>query len=531
MVMTSSEPAGSLQISSSGSRTQLTAFTPARSDDKKLRKLESEIEADHRASDPAGHELSFGPFRLLPARRLLLEGDKPVRVGGRTLDLLIALVERAGELVSKPELIAKVWPHTFVDDGNLKVHIAALRRALADGQAGNRYISTVAGRGYWFVAPVTQSANPRPTTARRPAPAPLANVPQPLMRLVGLDDVVGRVQAQLAHHRLVTLVGPGGIGKTSVAAATAAGLTDRYEHGVWFADLTAINDPRLLSAAVRAAIHSDVSGNDPSGNPLSFLRDKRLLLVLDNCEHIIEATAALAFQLMQVAPHVKILATSREPLSVEGECLHHVRSLEISLTSPAPTVGEALQFPAVQLFAERAAKVLGEFRLRDVDVPIVIDICRKLDGIPLAIELAAGSIDTLGLQGLLSRLDHPLQLPATRSRTAAPRHRTMRAALDWSYRLLSDEEQKVLRRLSVFTGSFTMEAAASAIADPACAESETVDKVIALVAKSLVTVEGNESDTCLRLLATTRAYALERLAESGEVTGIIQRPVQIRGTS
>jgi predicted ATPase len=465
--------------------------------------------------------ISFGLFQLLPARRLLLEGDRIVRIGGRALDILIALVKRPGELVSKPELIAKVWPHTFVEEGNLKVHIAALRRALGDGQAGNRYISTIAGRGYCFVAPVIRSADLSPTTAQHSAAEPLINLPQPLTRLIGIDDVISRVSAQLAHHRLITLVGPGGIGKTSVAVVTAAELTDSYEHGVWFVDLTAISDPRLLSAAVGSAIRPDIS------SLLSFLSDKRMLLVLDNCEHIIEAAASFVFQVMRAAPGVQILATSREPLGVEGEHLQHLKPMETPHLSSALSAADALKFPAIQLFVERAANILGEFSLRDVDVPTVIDICRKLDGIPLAIEVAAASIDALGLPGVVSCLDHPLRLPATRRRTAAPRHQTLRAVLDWSYRLLTEEEQRVLRRLSVLAGSFTMEAAAAIGADPTDTESQMVDQVVALVAKSLVAADGNGSDTRLRLLATTRAYAFERLAESGEVDAIAQRQARL----
>jgi predicted ATPase/DNA-binding winged helix-turn-helix (wHTH) protein len=502
-----SETAGGLQVIPSPSGTQsMAAFHLDRSDDKKL---------------------SFGPFRLLPARRLLLKSGRPVRIGSRPLDLLIALVERPGELVSKSELIAKVWPNTFVEEGNLKVNMTFLRRVLGDGHAGNRYISAVPGRGYCFVAPVTRSADSHSATAQYSAVGTLTNLPEPLMRLIGVDDAISRVSALLTHHRLVTVVGPGGIGKSGVAVATAGWLTDSYEHGVWFVDLAAINDAGLLAAAVSLAIRSDISGEDPSDSLLSFLSDKRMLLVLDNCEHLVEATAAWALQLMRVAPHAQILATSREPLGVEGEHVHRLHPLEIPPASSALSAAETLKFSAIQLFVERAANSLGEFRLRDVDVPVVIDICRKLDGIPLAIELAAASIDVLGLRGVLSCLDHPLRLPASRRRTAATRHRTLRAALDWSYRLLTEEEQTVLRRLSVFAGSLTMEAASTVAADPAYTEDEIVDRVIALVAKSLVVADGTESDARLRLLATTRAYALERLAESGELDAMTQRQARI----
>jgi DNA-binding winged helix-turn-helix (wHTH) protein len=321
--------------------------------------LQREIEAVDRASDPVDYEISFGPFRLLPARRLLLEGDAPVSLGTRALDLLIALAERPGEVVSKSELIAKVWPHAFVVEGNLKLHIAALRRALADGQCSNRYISTVTGRGYSFVAPATRSVGPRTATAQYSATEPLSNLPAPLMRLIGCDEVIGRISEQLAHHRLITLVGPGGIGKTSIAVATAERLTNSYDHGVWFVDLTAISDPRLLAAAVGSTIRVDISAEDPFASLLSFLSDKRMLLLLDNCEHVIEAAAALAFQVSRAAPGVQILATSREPLSVESERLHRLQSLEVPAVLPGLSAQQALDFPAIQLFVEHAANLPG----------------------------------------------------------------------------------------------------------------------------------------------------------------------------
>jgi predicted ATPase len=235
----------------------------------------------------------------------------------------------------------------------------------------------------------------------------------------------------------------------------------------------------------------------------------------------------LTLQVLRAAPRVQILATSREPLSIEGERLHHLQGLQIPPAFQGLSAADALDFSAIQLFVERAASVLGEFRLQDADVPIVVDICRKLDGIPLAIELAAASIDALGLRALVSRLDDPLRLPAARRRTIAARHRTLRAVLDWSYGLLTEEEKRALRRLSVFAGSFTMEAAAAVAADPTATESEVVDQVVALVAKSLVAADADGSDAPLRLLATTRAYALEKLAESGEAATIRRRQAEI----
>jgi predicted ATPase/DNA-binding winged helix-turn-helix (wHTH) protein len=527
MATTGYEPAGGLPTPPLGSRAQSAAAFPPAGPDSKPGTLQEEIESVNRANDPAEHEISFGPFRLLPTRRLLLEGNEPVHLGSRALDLLIALIEHPGEVVRKSELIARVWPHVSVVEGNLKLHIAALRRALADGQAGNRYISTVCGRGYCFVAPIIRSVRPLSATARRLATEPSSNLPVPLTRVIGRDEVISRISSQLTHHRLITLVGTGGIGKTSVAVATAERLANNYEHGVWFVDLTAIKDPRLLAATISSSVGLDVPAEAASAELLSFLSDKRMLLVLDNCEHLIEGAALFAMRVLRAAPCVQILATSREPLSVEGERLHHVQSLEFPPVLPGLGAAEALEYPAIQLFVERAASILGEFKLRDIDVAIVVDICRKLDGIPLAIELAGASIDALGFQGVASRLDNPLRLPATRCRSAAPRHNTLRSSLDWSYSLLTEEEQRALRRLSVFAGSFTMDAAAAVAADPNYTKGETVDRVVALVAKSLVAADASASGARLRLLATTRAYTLEKLAESGEFDSIARRRAEV----
>jgi DNA-binding winged helix-turn-helix (wHTH) protein len=359
MATTSYGPAGGLWTPPLGSRAQsAAAFHPAGPDSKPGR-LQGEIEAVNRANDPAEHEISFGPFRLLPTRRLLLEGNEPVHLGSRALDLLIDLIERPGEVVGKSELIARVWPHVFVVEGNLKRHIAALRRALADGQAGNRYISTVSGRGYCFVAPITRSVCPLSATARHSAAQPLSNISAPLTRLIGRDEVISRISAQLAHHRLITLVGPGGIGKTSLAVATAERLANGYEHGVWFVDLTAIKDLGLLPTAISSSVRLDVSAEAASAELLSFLSDKRMLLVLDNREHLIEGAAVFALQVLRAAPCLQILATSREPLSVEGERVHHVQSLECPPVLPGLGAAEALEFPAIQLRRKRSWRIQG----------------------------------------------------------------------------------------------------------------------------------------------------------------------------
>ncbi len=467
--------------------------------------------------------ISFGPFRLVPTQRLLLEDDNPVRVGSRALDILTALVERPGELVGKDELMARVWRGTLVEEGNLKFQVGALRRALGDGRGGRRYIATSAGQGYRFVAPVS--------VAQAPAAAPLPaaptrqnhHLPQQLTRLIGRADAVARIVARLERHRMLSIVGPGGIGKTSVALAVAEASVNAYEHGVWFVDLAPLGDARLVPSAVAQVLGFDVRSDDPVPGLVGALRDRRLLLVLDNCEHVIETAAALAAAILRGAAGVHILATAREPLRIEGE--HGQRLPPLSSGFPSDHLGaaEALAFPAVELFVARAAERLGEFELTDENAPLVAEICRKLDGIPLAIELAAARVESFGVRGLATHLDDRFRLLTSGRRSGPPRHRTLRAALDWSYEVLSEPERAVLRRLGIFMGGFTLDAACAVAADPGLLKGDVIDAVAELAEKSLAVVEATETEPRLRLLETTRAYALERLAESGEWGAVARR--------
>lgn len=459
--------------------------------------------------------ISFGPFRLLPTQRLLLDADKPVRLGSRALDILIALVERPGELVRKDTLMARVWPDTLVVEANLTVHVAALRRALGDGHGGKRYLVTIPGRGYRFVAPVTLAQERRPVPQAVQA-QPRHNLPALLTRLIGRADSVNVLVAQLQRQRLVTIVGPGGIGKTSVALAVAERLIVAYEHGVWLIDLAPLGDPLLVPAALASALGLEIRSDDQVADLLAVLRGKQMLLVLDNCEHVIAAAAALAAEVLRRAPGVHILATSREPLRAEGERVHRLSSLKSPPASDRLTAAEALGFPSVQLFVERAAATVNDFEFSDADAPMVADICRKLDGIALAIEFAAARVETLGVRGIAAHLDDRLSLLTSSRRIALPRQRTMGATLDWSYGLLTAAEQTILRRLSVFAGGFTLLAAAAVAGDESRPESETIDHVASLVSKSLVAADVGDDEPRLRLLDTARAYALTKLAASGE---------------
>jgi predicted ATPase/DNA-binding winged helix-turn-helix (wHTH) protein len=465
----------------------------------------------------------FGPFRLFAAERLLEKAGEPLQLGGRALDILITLVERAGQVVTRKELISRVWPDVIVEEANLRVHVAGLRKALGDGRDGARYIANIPGRGYCFVAPVTRSASRRSLSpAQRIITDRVRKLPARLTRMVGRDDTVRVLSTQLMTERFISIVGPGGMGKTTVAVSIAHALIDNFEGAVFFIDLGALTDPDLVPTAVASALGFMVQAQDPFLSLLAFLRERRVLLVLDNCEHVIDAAAALAEPVVNEAPHAHILATSREALRVEGEHVHLLYPLDGPLDDVGLTAAEALTFSAVQLFMERAAASGHRSELSDADAPIVAGICRRLDGIALAIELAASRVSSNGIRGTAELLDNRFKLLWHGRRTALPRHQTLNAMLDWSYNLLGERDKLVLRRLSVFVGVFTLRAALS-VAGTEANDAEVADVVASLVAKSLMSTTTIGDSTYYRLLDTTQAYAAGKLVERGEADDIARR--------
>jgi predicted ATPase/DNA-binding winged helix-turn-helix (wHTH) protein len=467
-----------------------------------------------------GGTISFGPYRLLAAQRLVLEGDKPVRLGSRAFDILTALVERAGEVVSKEELIARAWPKMFVEEANLKIQVSALRRALGDGQGDNRYVATVVGRGYNFVA---QTRKEEPSPSPTIATVALHNLPFATTRMIGREQIATTLVTQLSHQRLMTVVGPGGIGKTTVGLASAERMIGAYEHGVWLVDLAPLGDPGLVPSALATVLGLEVCTENSLPSLVAALRDSRMLLLLDNCEHVIDAAAGLAAALISGAPGIDILATSREPLGVRGERVHRLGPLNSPEASSGLTAKEAAAFPAVQLFVERVTAIVKDFTLTDANARLVVAICRRLDGLPLAIEFAAPRVEVLGVEALAARLDDSLRLLGGQRRAALPRHRTMQAIVGWSYSLLSQDEQRLFRALSIFTGGFTVAAAAAIAMDAATTDADAIDRLADLVAKSLVVADASGPKPRFRLLDTTRAYAIEKLDESSERERIARR--------
>ena len=466
--------------------------------------------------------ISFGPFKLFTSQRLLEKTGHRVRLGGRALDILIALTAQANEIVSREDLVAQVWPNMTVGDGSLRVQITALRKALGDGEGDARFVTTLSGRGYCFVAPVNRFHHAEPAMPSSATPEKTPKLPVRVARIVGRDEIIRTVSDQLENRRFVTIVGPGGIGKTTVAIAAAHHLLTSFGGAACFFDLGSLSDPLLVPNVIASALGLSVRSDDPVPGIIKFLQNRRMLLVLDNCEHVIAVTAALAERVHTEAPDVHILATSRESLRVSGEYLFRLPPLE---TPPAAksSAEQALSFPAVRLFVDRMNAGGRRNELDDAEAPIVSEICHRLDGIALAIELAAGHVNTWGLQETLKLLSSRLDLLKGGRRTAVPRQQTLTATLDWSYELLSDVERLILRRLSVFAGKFTLEAALSVVADQQIDRPQIMTGLFSLIEKSLIAVSPEAAALRYRLLVTTRSYLAEKLAESGDIDSLRRR--------
>src|SRR5258707_11000780 len=388
---------------------------------------------------PSAIRLRFGTFELNVAERSLKKANQVIPLGGRAYDILIALLEKAGEVVPKAELIAKAWPDVTVEEGSLRVHLSALRKALGDGQFGNKYVANIQGQGYSFIAPVTRLPVDRD---RSGASAKLSNLPPALGRMVGRDHVVLEIQGLLqAKQRLITILGAGGIGKTTVALSVGHGALADFSGAAFFVDLSTVSDKEQVIGAIASAVGLASQLVDPKEALLNFLRPRRVLIILDSCEHLIEKTAEIADYIFQNAPDIYILATSREALHVPGERVLRLCPLECPPEQPGLTASEVLAYPAARLFAERISARGGDISLSDDEAQIVAEICRKLDGIALAIELAAGRAANFGVRNTVARLGPRLDLLKFGRRTANRRHQTLKPALDWSHDHLSDVER------------------------------------------------------------------------------------------
>ncbi len=462
----------------------------------------------------------FGPFRLVPAERLLLRNNKPIAIGSRALDILVALVDRAGDVVAHRTLLEAAWPDLVVENANLRVHIGNLRKLLSDDQNGARYIANVPGRGYSFVAPLTEATEDILSSRAQPdGVAPRISTSGMIGRDADICAIVDRLRAQ----RFVSVVGPGGIGKTTTALAAA-----RTMNGIdaLFIDLTVTSNDSLVLSAVASALGVTTGAIDPVPMIVSQLSSRPTLLILDNCEHVITAAAELAERLFIGTPGLYLLVTSREALRVTGEQIYWLPPLEAP-PEGTPLLPDDLQrWPALALFVDRACSGGHAGALSAVDITTAAAICRRLDGLPLAIELVGSRVGAYGFAGTAELLDNRFRLVWQGRRSALPRHRTLEAMLDWSFNLLDARDRLVMARLSVFTGPFTLEAAQAIAVDDEITADDIACTVASLTDRSLIVTCAGDTHGRFRLLETTRAYAATKLAASSEGPSVARRHVE-----
>lgn len=461
----------------------------------------------------------FGKFEVQVSQRALLVDGVPAALGGRAFDMLVVLVQRAGQVVGKDQLLDAVWGRVVVEEGNLHVQMSALRKLL-----GAETIATIPGRGYRFTPMLDAPAIGAAAAAAPALMPPRRGVPERLPALFGRERDLAALDGLMAAHRLVSILGPGGIGKTRLALAALWSQRERHADGVAVVELAALADAAMLPGAIAAALQLPLSGTQDSLAAIAAaVRPLKVLILLDNAEHLVEAVAALAQRLLQGDAAVRLLVTSQIPLKLDEEQAYRLSGLEVP--AAGLTAEEALRCGAVALFAERAQAADRHFQVDDANVVKVVEICRRLDGIALAIELAAARCPLLGLQMLSQHLDERLRMLRSASRTAPTRQQTLLAAMDWSHALLSPAQQTAFRRLGVFAGGFTIALGRRLLAPPGADpldDWDNVDLLADLVDHSLVAVHGGDVPR-YRLLETGRAFALDKLTQAGEVAEMRQR--------
>ncbi|RQT30541.1 winged helix-turn-helix domain-containing protein [Burkholderia cepacia] len=448
--------------------------------------------------------IRIGTLHVFLDRREIRSNGKLLRIGSRAFEILELLIRANGALVSKDEIMQRVWPHTVVEENNLQVHVAALRKALADDR---NLIVTVPGRGYRLVGGRAEVAAPVRAVTSRLTAAPTA--------LVGREQTVAEVLAALDTARVVTLVGAGGIGKTRVALEAAMRAEASFPDGAAFVSLATVACPQFVPDALAAAFGiAQSTGSLTLEAVLASVANRRMLLVLDNCEHLLDAAARIASALTESDAGLRVLATSREALRIQGERLCPIPPLEVPRegADDAETLGAS----AVQLFSARVQAADPRFPLDERSVSLMASVCRRLDGLPLAIELAAARAAVLGIDVLAAHLDDHFRLLTGGFRTALPRHQTLQAMYDWSYRLLGDAERLLLRWLGVFRDTFSIDAVREIVGATRLADADLLDTIAGLVSKSLLSLESAHGAPRYRLLTTTRAYALQQLENNGE---------------
>ena len=463
------------------------------------------------------HVFVFGAFRFLPRQQLLLRDGQPVKLGGRAVDILHLLLKSAGEPVGKRALEQFAWPDTFVHESNLKVHISSLRRALGETSPQPTYISTVAGRGYRFIPRV--SIEPVVKASVPSGNAPLVYSLPSQRPPIGREHAIDRVASMLRRSRLVTLVGPGGVGKTTVALAAAKRFDEEGVGSVVFVDLSRVASDEFVPASLAAALGVSAGGDDSLQAVVSILARRTALLLLDTCEHVLEATVRICDVLLAKTGNVRILATSRQVLGAQREKVVWLAPLDLP-PKEASTTRDIRRYSACQLLETRASEN-ADYRLTDADAQAIAEICRRLDGMPLAIELVSSRLAIRSADGVLAELDDRFRTLRRQNPGSPLRQQTLLVTLEWSYALLTRDEATVLRAVSIFAGAFDASWADVVVGRPRFASIDTRFIIDGLRAKSMLSVVARASGgPRYRLLDTTRAFAGSLLDSHGELAAV-----------
>jgi non-specific serine/threonine protein kinase len=455
-------------------------------------------------------QIIFGNFRLDTSRQSLLRDGETVSLSPKALAVLSYLATRPGRMVSKEELLEAVWPDTYITDAVLKVRMLEIRRALNDDAGQPRFIETAHRRGYRFIASVAST-----------------NLPVPISSFIGREREIGEIKRSMANVRLLTIRGPGGSGKTRLALQVARESAQDYPDGVWWVSLTSVSSADMLPQAIAVALGvREQPGRAMLQTLIHHLRNLELLLVIDNCEHLAAACAAVSDVLLTKAAGLKIMTTSRQALGVSGEAIWLAPPLSLP-EADLQDLDQPENYEAIRLFCDRARELVPNFVLSPANSTAIADICRRLDGLPLAIELAAARVEVLSVDEIAGRLGDCFSLLTGIGRREVPRHETLRAAIDWSHELLPDKEKILLRRLAIFAGSFNLAALETVCTGSALRASEILDFLAQLVRKSLVlplaTGSSASTSTRYRLLETIRQYGLEKLSQAEELDDLSLR--------
>lgn len=472
--------------------------------------------------------IAFGAFRLYPDERRLLCQDETVDIGSRAFDVLLLLLSRPGQTITHREFREAVWPQAVVEDVNLRVQITALRKILAKGLTDAHGVRSISGRGYCFFGPVSidrSAVEVKSETGKRTT-YPVAEHARSddACALIGRQADIRAVSQLLMEKKVVSIVGPGGIGKTALAFVVMRTLLVSRPLTAASIELSPLNNGDHVASTVAAALGLLPGASSLVESIIEHLRKSPHLLLIDCCEHVIDAVASLVQTLNRSVDNLTILTTSREPLRIHDEWVYRIQPLEVPALSESKAADGAIRYSAVKLFSERAmSSQTNDFQLTDDNVQAICHICRSLDGLPLAIELAASQVHVFGVDGILNALDNRLDLLTRGQRTALPRHQTLRAAIDWSYDTLTPTEQRVLRRVALFKGIFTIAQVASLIESESPRSTPPLVSIVSLVDKSLMSAISTSHPPAFRLLDSTRTYGIEKLHAHNEYDTIARR--------